>query len=118
MNLGSFSVSLCVKSIEASLHFYEMLGFTIIDGGHQNDSFPDTETAKWRILEGQRIKIGLFQGMFKDNILTFNPKNVIAIQNELKLNGVKFISEANTNSSHPSAMASDPDGNMILFDQM
>tara|TARA_R110002051_G_scaffold181774_1_gene251241 strand:+ start:11024 stop:11380 length:357 start_codon:yes stop_codon:yes gene_type:complete len=118
MNLGAFSVSLNVKNIEDSLSFYENLGFKIIDGGHQNDGFPDTSKAKWRIIENNTTKIGLFQGMFQQNILTFNPKDVIAIQKELLKNDIKLISKADENSPYKSTILADPDGNQIMLDQM
>lgn len=120
MELGNFSLSLAVKDIHKSLSFYEALGFKVIDGGHQNKGFADTDTMKWRVLESASVKIGLFQGMFNNNLLTFNPKNVMEIQNNLKQNGVAFIKEADENSADGfvSAILSDPDGNQIMLDQM
>ena len=73
MNLGNFSISLSVKDINKSVDFYENLGFEVIDGGHTSKGFPDTDTMKWRILSHESVKIGLFQGMFEKNTLTFNP---------------------------------------------
>lgn len=120
MELGNFSLSLKVEDMESSLSFYEKLGFKVIDGGHINQGFADTDTMKWRILESPAVKIGLFQGMFEDNILTFNPKNVLEIQNNLKQNGISFIKEADENSADGfiSAILTDPDGNQIMLDQM
>lgn len=120
MELGNFSISLAVKDIDKSLGFYEKLGFKVIDGGHINKGFADSDTMKWRILESPSVKIGLFQGMFKENILTFNPKNVLEIQSNLKQNGVAFIKEADENPTdgYISATLSDPDGNQIMLDQM
>ena len=120
MNLGNFSISLNVKDIDASVGFYEKLGFKVIDGGHTNQGFADNDTMKWRILENPSVKIGLFQGMLENNILTFNPGNVIEIQSALKNNGITFIKEANENSrdAYVSAILADPDGNQIMLDQM
>ena len=120
MNLGRFSVSLAVKDIEASLEFYQKFGFEVIDGGHahMHDAFADTDTHKWRILKNDSAAIGLFQGMFEDNILTFNPEDLRPIQQTLKESGVEFVSEADMDTTGPcSAVLTDPDGNTILLDQ-
>jgi len=119
MNLGTFSLSLKVKSIEESIDFYSKLGFKIIDGGHQNEVFPDTAQMKWRILQHESLKIGLFQGMFEQNILTFHPNNVLEIQQKLKIEGITFVKEAVENSTEEnSAILTDPDGNQIMLEQM
>ncbi|GAA4273238.1 VOC family protein [Aquimarina gracilis] len=117
MELGIFSLSLAVKNIEESVAFYEHLGFTIIDGGHINDSFKDTPTQKWRILKHSSLKLGLFQGMFEQNILTFNPSNILSIQESLKEKHVKLIKETSPNETMKSVVFSDPDGNQIMLDQ-
>lgn len=120
MNLGTFSVSLAVKNIDSSLAFYQNLGFEVIDGGHmhENDAFADSGTHKWRILKNGHAAIGLFQGMFEDNILTFNPKDLRSIQTTLKDAGVQFQTEADPDTTGPcSAVLIDPDGNAILLDQ-
>ena len=118
MELGRFSVSLAVKDMEASLKFYQTMGFEIVDGGHKQDGYPDTETTKWRILSNQSVNIGLFQGMFDKNILTFNPTDVRGIQRILKEAGVPLIKEADENTSGPEhIILQDPDGNQIMFDQ-
>ncbi len=120
MNLGQFSVSLAVKDIVASLEFYQKFGFEVIDGGHEHmdDAFADTDTNKWRILKNDSAAIGLFQGMFDGNILTFNPEDLRPIQKTLKESGIKFISEADMTTTGPcSAILTDPDGNTILLDQ-
>ena len=118
MNLGQFSISLPVKDMEASLDFYQKLGFEIIDGGHMNEGFPDGETTKWRILSHESVKIGLFQGMFDKHILTFNPKDVRSIQNELRSKGVSLIKEADETTEGPEhIIMTDPDGNQIMLDQ-
>ncbi len=117
-SLGPFSISLAVKDISASLVFYEALGFTVIDGGHLNDGFPDTTDTKWRILATQKTKIGLFQGMFPKNILTFNPTDVRSIQKHLRSSGIGMLKEADENTEGPeSVILEDPDGNRILLDQ-
>ena len=118
MELGTFSVSLTVKDMERSLDFYEKFGFKVIDGGHQNEAFADSETEKWRILQNESATIGLFQGMFDVNILTFNPKDLRPIQASLKEQSVEFDCEADMTTSGPcSASLKDPDGNIILLDQ-
>ena len=121
MKLGNFSVSLAVKDIEASKLFYEKLGFTIF-GGNQSQN--------WLILKNGDHVIGLFQGMFEKNLLTFNPgwdsnaqpvkdfTDVRQLQRQLKGLGVSMISEADESTSGPASfMIADPDGNTILFDQ-
>jgi lactoylglutathione lyase len=121
MQLGVFSVSLAVKDIAASRAFYEKLGFTVF-GGNQAQN--------WLILKNEETIIGLFQGMFEGNILTFNPgwdsnaKNlpefvdVREIQKTLRAQGVHFISEADETTTGPASfITSDPDGNQILVDQ-
>lgn len=118
MELGTFSVSLSVKDIEKSLDFYEKFGFKVIDGGHMNEAFSDSDTEKWRILQNESAVIGLFQGMFEGNILTFNPQELRVVQAELKKSGVQFDTEADMMTSGPcSATLRDPDGNAILLDQ-
>lgn len=121
MELGAFSVSLAVKDIQASKLFYEKLGFTVF-GGDQSQN--------WLILKNGECVIGLFQGMFDKNILTFNPgwnsdaqplaefTDVRALQRQLKESGLNMISEADENSTGPASfMIIDPDGNPILVDQ-
>lgn len=121
MKLGAFSVSLNVKDINASKQFYENLGFTVFAG--------DTEK-NYLIMKNENSLIGLFQGMFEGNILTFNPgwdenaKNiekfddVREIQRQLKSKGIKLTTEADEKTSGPASfMITDPDGNVILIDQ-
>lgn len=121
MDLGNFSVSLAVQDIAASRAFYEALGFEVA-GGDQSQN--------WLILRNGGTKIGLFQGMFEKNILTFNPGwtgeakameqfiDVREIQERLKAAGIKLISEADPQSRGPAHIVlSDPDGNTIMFDQ-
>ncbi|MXY46260.1 MAG: VOC family protein [Chloroflexi bacterium] len=118
MELGTFSVSLGVKDIEKSLDFYLKFGFEIIDGGHMNEEFADTDTDKWRILRNGTTNIGLFQGVFDGNILTFIHTDLRPLQAELKAAGVQFDTEADMTTTGPcSATLTDPDGNAILFDQ-
>jgi len=114
MNTGTFSLSLAVSDIDKSLTFYSQMGFTVIDGGHTNPGFPDSETMKWRILENESVKLGLFQGMFEGNILTFNPSDVKSIFEKLKINGNTFVQELNGGNV---CMLQDPDGNMLMFEQ-
>ena len=121
MELGAFSVSLSVKDIHASLAFYEKLGFT---------QFGGDITQNWVILQNGPITIGLFQGMFDKNMMTFNPgwnqqaqpldsfTDVRQIQKELKAQGLEIMNEADEDGSGPASFfLTDPDGNPILFDQ-
>ena len=109
MDLGHFSVSLAVKDIKASRAFYEKLGFEVIDGD---------EAQNWLILRNGDAKIGLFQGMFDHNILTFNPSDARAIQRKLKAEGVTLTLEADEAATGPAHITlTDPDGNAILIDQ-
>ena len=121
MELGAFSVSLAVKDIEASREFYMKFGFRVIGGD---------ATENWLILQNGAATIGLFQGMFEKNILTFNPgwnaeaqkldafTDIRSLQRQLKGKGVALISEANETTNGPdSFVTEDPDGNPILFDQ-
>lgn len=118
MELGQFSLSLPVKDMEASLDFYQKLGFEIIDGGHMNKGFPDSETSSWRILKEGNTIIGLFQGMFEDKILTFVPTDVRSIQKKLKAKGIPLIKEADESTTGPEhIILTDPDGNQIMMDQ-
>ncbi|MEM1001063.1 MAG: VOC family protein [Bacteroidota bacterium] len=118
MKLGKFSLSIRVKDINSSIVFYQTLGFKIIDGGHINRFFKDTPTLKWRILEHPSVKIGLFQGMFDTNMLTFHPEDVIKIQNDLKKSGIELSKEAKVKDSSMTLLFSDPDGNTIMMEQI
>lgn len=117
MNLGTFSLSLKVNDIETSLSFYKTLGFLIVDGGHLNNEFPDKEDLKWRIIEHESVKLGLFQGMLDGNVLTFNPKDVLSIYDGVKSNDSVSQSEEDV-ETYGSFTIKDPDGNVIMFDQM
>jgi len=121
MELGAFSVSLAVKDLAASRQFYEKLGFK---------AFAGDPSKNWLILKNGDTVIGLFQGMFEKNILTFNPgwnsdaqklasfTDIREIQRQLKAQGVKLSKEADEESTGPASfVAVDPDGNTILFDQ-
>lgn len=108
MNLGRFSLSLAVKDIAVSRTFYEKLSFKVIDG-KQSDG--------WLILQSGDTVIGLFQGMFDKNMLTFNPKDVRAIQAHLKKEGITLTQEAKGDSGPTHITLADPDGNPIMFDQ-
>ena len=120
MRLGNFSVSLAVKDLTASREFYEKLGFRVIGGNGRNFS----------ILQNETSTIGLFQGMFDKNILTFNPgwdrkcatlpdyDDVRDIQRTLTSRGLELATRADESTTGPaSLMLSDPDGNQILIDQ-
>ena len=121
MKLGAFSVSLSVKDISASKQFYENLGFTVFAGSMEKN---------YLIMKNENSLIGLFHGMFENNILTFNPgwdKNanniekfddVREIQRQLKNKSIRLTSEADEKTTGPaSIMTTDPDGNVILIDQ-
>jgi lactoylglutathione lyase len=121
VKLGAFSVSLTVKDIHASREFYENLGFQTLGGDIAQN---------WLILKNENCIIGLFQGMFEKNILTFNPgwdenaKNLESftdvrdIQKQLKEKGMKLITEADEAGEGPAHLTiEDPDGNLILIDQ-
>ena len=121
MELGVFSKSLAVKNLEVSKSFYKKLGFHVFGGD---------QAQNWLIMKNGDHVIGLFQGMFEKNIMTFNPgwdKNgnkldsftdVRDLQRELKAQGVKFENEADESTTGPaSLMFLDPDGNTILVAQ-
>ncbi len=121
MELGTFSISLTVKDIEASRSFYEKFGFK---------PFAGDATHNWLILKNGTHVIGLFKGMFERNIMTFNPgwdsnaqklasfTDVRDLQRQLKAQGVQFVQEADESTSGPASfVAVDPDGNPILVDQ-
>ena len=121
MQLGNFSVSLTVKDIALSRTFYEKLGFTVW-GGDQAEN--------WLIMKNDNTVIGLFQGMFERNILTFNPgwdsdanqlsefTDVRELQRKLKMQGIQLLTEADEATTGPASfMVEDPDGNHILVDQ-
>jgi catechol 2,3-dioxygenase-like lactoylglutathione lyase family enzyme len=121
MELGAFSISLAVKDIQASKAFYEKLGFMVFMGDISQN---------WLILKNGDHVIGLFQGMFEKNILTFNPgwdssarqldafTDVRELQRQLKAQGVALQSEADESTIGPASfVVVDPDGNPILVDQ-
>ncbi len=121
MELGAFSVSLAVKDLEASRRFYEKFGFEVVGGD---------PTQNWQILRNRDHTIGLFQGMFEKNILTFNPggdsqaqnlenfTDIRELQKQLKAQGITLMHEADEDSTGlASFVAVDPDGNPILVDQ-
>ncbi len=121
MTLGAFSISLNVKDIHASKEFYESLGFKVFAGDIERH---------YLIMKNGNALVGLFQGMFENNILTFNPgwdesankldtfEDVRTIQNHLKRKNLKLESEADESTSGPASLVLiDPDGNTILIDQ-
>jgi catechol 2,3-dioxygenase-like lactoylglutathione lyase family enzyme len=121
MKLGAFSISLSVKDINASKQFYENFGFTVLAGDLKKN---------YLIMKNGNSLIGLFQGMFEGNILTFNPgwdesginiekfDDVREIQQQLKDKGIKIVNEVDPKTSGPAGfMVTDPDGNVILIDQ-
>ena len=121
MDLGAFSVSLAVKDLEASRAFYEKFGFRVFGGDASQN---------WLILKNGDHVIGLFQGMFERNILTFNPgwdqnaqpvaefTDIRELQRRLKARGVRLEQEADESTTGPASfIVADPDGNPILVDQ-
>lgn len=121
MKLGAFSVSLSVKDLETSKQFYSHLGFTVFAGDMEKN---------YLIMKNDNALIGLFQGMFEDNILTFNPgwdedaqaletfDDVRTIQKQLKGKGIKLEREADEQTRGPASIVlMDPDGNPVLIDQ-
>ncbi len=121
MDLGAFSLSLAVGDLAASRHFYETLGFEVVHG----------EAAQnWLILRNGDTTIGLFEGMFEGNLMTFNPgwnadgealddfTDIRRIQRRLRQQGIEIEAEVDEDGSGPASfMVEDPDGNVILFDQ-
>ena len=121
MELGAFSISLAVKDLEASKAFYQKFGFEVVGGDSSQN---------WLILRNGDHTIGLFQGMFEKNILTFNPgwdahanpiesfTDVRELQRQVKAQGVNLDSGADESTTGPASfIAVDPDGNPILVDQ-
>lgn len=121
MKIGAFSVSLSVKDIKASKTFYEQLGFSVFAGDIEKN---------YLIMKNGNSLIGLFQGMFEQNILTFNPgwdesantldsfDDIRDIQKQLKSKKIKLESQADETTSGPASLVLyDPDGNTILIDQ-
>lgn len=121
MKLGAFSISLSVKDLNVSKAFYEKLGFKVFAGGMEQ---------KYLIMKNENALVGLFQGMFEGNILTFNPgwdenaanletfDDVREIQKQLKAEGISINPEVDETASGPAGfMVTDPDGNLVLIDQ-
>lgn len=121
MDLGAFSISLAVKDLKVSKSFYELFGFDVFGGD---------ESQNWLIMKNGACVIGLFQGMFEKNMLTFNPgwdseareletfTDVRHLQHQLRNKGVEFINQADESTTGPASfMVMDPDGNPILVDQ-
>lgn len=121
LDFGNFSVSLAVKDIKASMAFYEKLDFKPVGGKPEQ---------RWVVMQNGSVKIGLFQGMFERNILTFNPgwsqdrqtltdfQDVRELQQALKARGLALAKEADASTQGPAHfMVIDPDGNALLFDQ-
>lgn len=121
MELGAFSISLTVKDLEASRRFYETFGFQVFGGDAAEN---------WLILKNGDHIIGLFQGMFEQNMLTFNPgwdqnaqklaafTDIRELQRRLKAQGIALLQEADERTTGPASfVAVDPDGNPVLVDQ-
>lgn len=120
MNLGAFSISLAVNNIKESKIFYEKLGFSEFKGGISH---------KWLIMKNGDAVIGLFEKMFDENIITFNPgwdqdsnpinsfTDIRKIKDDLETNGIKILYDNVEKEGPCSFMLNDPDGNIILIDQ-
>lgn len=121
MKLGAFSISLSVKDIKASKEFYEKLGYSVFHGDIEQN---------WLIMQNETSTIGLFQGMFEKNILTFNPgwdsnanalesyTDIRELQKNLQEKGLELIRTVEEGTSGPASLTLlDPDGNPILIDQ-
>ena len=108
MDLGTFSVSLSVKDLDASLAFYQMLGFEQILGDAAQN---------WIILKNGPAHIGIFHGMFEGNMMTFNPKDARAVQKGVLEAGYTPDKSAEDGEGPAHFVMKDPDGNVILFDQ-
>lgn len=110
MSLGHFSISLAVRDIQAAYDFYRSLGFTLYD---------DHLSEKWAILRLDDTLLGLFEGMFEDNILTFHTADLTAVRRELQANGVVLPAGTDINGTAVTTiMLADPDGNTIMIDQV
>lgn len=117
MELGDFSISLAVKDLQTSRSFYEKLGFAAVEHEGPEGPAPGFGTT-WVILRNGKATIGLFQGMFDKNALTFNPTDVRSIQRSLETQGLSFVLRADVTTTGPAAaMLLDPDGNPVLLDQ-
>lgn len=119
--IGAFSISLAVKDLAASRAFYEKLGFEVTGGNQQQN---------WLVLRNTDTTVGLFQGMFENNIMTFNPgwnreaqplgefEDVRVLQKRFKAAGLQLLTEADESTTGPASFVlQDPDGNAILVDQ-
>ena len=108
MDLGQFSVSLSVKDLQKSMTFYKMLGFEQVAGEPEQN---------WIILKNGDAHVGLFHGMFEENMMTFNPKDARTIQGSVKEAGYALEKEAEDGEGPAHFVMKDPDGNRILVDQ-
>lgn len=108
MDTGPLSISLAVKNLKASRAFYKTLGFTVIDGDGKS----------WAMMQRGSAKIGLFEGMFEGNMLTFNPPDVRAVASALVADGYEIESGSGGSDDEVHFVVSDPDGNRILFDRV
>lgn len=121
MSIGAFSLSLNVKDIQASKTFYEKIGFTVFGGNIEQ---------LWLIMQNEDVTIGLFQGMFEGNLMTFNPgwdgnaqlvpdfKDIRVLKQDYLDKGIDVIDDGEANEHGPSSFTmTDPDGNVILIDQ-
>ena len=108
IDVGHFSISLAVADLAKARAFYETLGFTVLDGKPEE---------RWLVMKNGEAKIGLFQGMFEDNLITLNPPDARGLERRLKDAGYELVAGTKTDAGPCSCLAKDPDGNLVLIDQ-
>ena len=108
IDVGHFSISLAVADLGKARAFYETLGFAVLDGKPEE---------RWLIMRNGEAKIGLFQGMFEDNLITLNPPDARALERRLQDGGYDLVAGTKTEEGPCSCLVKDPDGNLVLIDQ-
>lgn len=109
IDVGHFSISLAVADLTKARAFYETLGFSVLDGKPEEH---------WLVMKNGEAKIGLFQGMFGDNLITLNPPDARRLERRLKDAGHELVAGTKTETGPCSCLAKDPDGNLVLIDQI
>ena len=109
IDLGKFSFSLAVADVQKSRTFYEGLGF---------EAYDDHQSENWLIMKNGETTLGLFQGMFEENILSFHPSDVRAAHKAIEANGVEIMSAPQGDDGPAHMMLKDPDGNLVMLDQI
>ena len=108
IDVGHFSISLAVADLAKARAFYETLGFSVLDGKAEE---------RWLIMKNGEAKIGLFQGMFEENLITFNPPDARSLERRLKDAGHCMVAGTEGDDGPCSCLVKDPDGNLVLIDQ-